>query len=373
MRRRSRLNPMPFVVLFGGAVAWAGSGGPGWLHTPFLFNRTASPADVRMTWVLRRVPCATTPEMLAATLGPSDLDDTRSVALDSGEVVTLNGPAPVGVCPDPAVNNPANPDQDCRAAILETAGAEPVLMVAPHNWHVDGGTYICSPGPSTKSRCAPKIRIAADGGDEALALVSRNGVLSFEVSEPDGRVGYSIRIGPVDPAAIAARTATPDGCRQARDAYRALAQSTACASDADCQALPGLSIPGEVSTCTLFVNQSVTPAQAMAVVSQWTAGQCASAGPPCLPPLGAVCRAGACAELCAGVPLPSCETSCDYYAKDPDGVCHTIFFDCGGSSEQCHPTCTTADLQRCVCKNNNTVVCEPRPLIDPTCPLPCRR
>ena len=91
MLRLPRFNPMPFVVLFGGAVAWAGSGGS-YLHTPFLFNRTAGSADVRMTWVLRRVPCATTPEMLAATLGPSDLDDPRAVTLDSGEVVTLNPP-----------------------------------------------------------------------------------------------------------------------------------------------------------------------------------------------------------------------------------------------------------------------------------------
>src|SRR6266498_2633013 len=300
--RRRRFNLMPFVVLFGGAIAWAGDSLPGSVHTPFLFNRTGGPADVRMTWVLRRVPCATTPEALAATLGPSDLDDQLTVTLDSGEVATLSGPpaagtSPVGVCAGP--DQPGNyPDPDCRAAILQTAGAAPVLMVAPKYWQVDGG-------------------------DDALSLVSHAGALVFQVANPGGPGDRSIRIAPVDPAAIAARPATTDGCRQARDAYRVLEQSTACASDSDCQALPGVPIQGEAGSCTLFVNQAVTPAAVAAVKAQWAAGLCATAEAGCRAPLGVVCRAGACAELCAGVALPNCDTSCDAYAAEPNGVCST--------------------------------------------------
>jgi len=376
MRPRRRFNLMPFIVLFGGAIAWAGSAAPGWLHTPFLFNRTAGPADVRMTWVLRSIPCETTPEALAAMLGPSDLDDPLAVRLDSGETATLGGPpvagtSPVGLCP--GVNgNVSTTNHDCRAAILETAGATPVLTVAPQNWNADSDSYICTPGPSTKSRCAPKLDPRVDGGDDALSLVSHDGVLAFEVAHAGGAVDRSIRIAPVDPAAIAARAATPDGCRQARDAYRALEQSTACTSDSDCQALPGVPIQGEAGACTLFVNQAVTPAAVAAVKAQWAAGLCATAGASCRAPLGVVCRAGTCAELCAGVPLPDCDTSCDAYAADPNGICATYFFQCSGSGEQCHPVCTDADLQRCVCRNDK-VVCEPRALVDPTCPLPCRR
>ena len=255
MRPRRRFNLMPFVVLFGGAIAWAGSAAS-YVHTPFLFNRTAGPADVRVTWVLPRVPCATTPEALAATLGPSDLDDALVATLDSGEVATLGGPppagtSPAGVCADPH-RSVANQGPNCRAAILETAGATPVLMVAPSNWLVDGEGYICDPGPSPKSKCAPKLNRAADGGDEAVALVSRNGALAFEVSHP-GAVDRSIRIGPVDPTAIASRPVTSGGCRPARDAYHALAQSTACTGDADCQAIPGLEIPGDATGCTYLV------------------------------------------------------------------------------------------------------------------------
>src|SRR3954470_18623949 len=355
MRRPRRVSLMPFVVLLGGAIAWAGDSLSGNVHTPFLFNRTAGPTDVRMTWVLRRVPCATTPEALAAMLGPSDLDDQLTVTLGSGEVATLSGPpaagtSPVGVCAGP--DRPGNyPDPDCRAAILETAGAAPVLMVAAKSWYVDGGTYICSPGPSTKSKCAPRLDPRSDGGADALSLVSRDGTLAFEVAHP-GPVDRGIRIGPVAPAAIAARPAASDGCRQARDAYRALAQSTACTSDSDCQALKGLRIQGEVGACTLFVNTAVSAAAVDAPAAQLTAGQCATGGTACRAPLGAVCRAGACAELCAGVPLPTCETSCSAYASDPKGVCATYLFNCPGTGEQCYAVCTDANLQRCVCRND---------------------
>jgi hypothetical protein len=244
-----------------------------------------------------------------------------------------------------------------------------VLLVASQNWRVEGESYFCTPGPSSLSRCAPTLGLADDGGDEAVALISHDGTLAFEVSRVTGQASRTLRIAPVDPAAIAARPTSADGCGPVRDAYRALARATACTSDSDCQAIPGIAIPGDGGGCTLFVNQTVSAAAVDAVKTQWSAGLCAS-GTSCLAPLGAVCRAGACGEACAGVALPSCETSCDNY--NPDGICGWLTFDCAGSSEQCHPTCTNAALQRCTCKNNNTVVCEPRPLVDPTCPLPCR-
>ena len=369
--RTRRFDLTPLLVLFGATVAWAG-GTIGSVHTPFLFNRTSGTADVRITWVLRSVPCATSPEELAGTLGPSDLDDPIAVTLRSGETATLGGPpasgtSPVGVCPSTSQTSNTS---ECHAAILESAGVTPVLMVAPQSWVVFGEGYICTPGPSPKSRCAPKLDPTTDGGDDALSLMSHNGG-AFVVTH-SGSVERSIRIAPVDPAAIATRPTTSDGCRETRDAYHALAQSTACTSDADCQALEGVPIPGEVGTCTLFVNQSVSAADVDALKSQWTSGQCATTGSSCPAPLGVVCRAGACGELCAGVALPACDPSCDAYASDPNGVCSTVIFGCSGSSEQCHAICTDANLQKCVC-HNDTVVCTPRALVDSTCPLPCRR
>ena len=61
-------------------------------YTPFLVNRTTAMADVRITWVLAKVDCASSPDALARTLAPSDLDDPRTVTLTSWQVAALDQP-----------------------------------------------------------------------------------------------------------------------------------------------------------------------------------------------------------------------------------------------------------------------------------------
>ena len=65
--------------------AWRRRLQPTYAHNPFLFNRTTTATDVRITWVLRKVDCNTTPDVLGAMLGPerprrparADVDDRR--------------------------------------------------------------------------------------------------------------------------------------------------------------------------------------------------------------------------------------------------------------------------------------------------------
>ena len=335
-------------------------------HTPFLLNRTASAADVRITWVLHEVDCYVGPEAVAATLAPSDLDDPLPLTMRPGETASLSGPpwpgtSPVGVCER---TNVRSSDGACVGAILEAPGATPVLMVAEPSFSLDG-----------PPACAPTLSASADLGRDAISLVPRNGALAFEVTAAaDAPRGPVIGLAPVDVTAIAERPASPDGCRPMRDAYRALAQSTACAADVDCQALPATPVPGEAFLCTLFVNDSVSPDAIATLTMKWSAAKCLVAVTPirCLPPLAPVCRAGACVEECSGVMLPYCPPSCGKYSPYPDGVCSVIEEVCDNSGcRGGHPECLDTDGQRCAC-SGDAVTCTPIPLVDPSCPLGCR-
>jgi hypothetical protein len=360
-RRRAAVERAGVVVGALACVATSGTMPVHSDHTPFLLNHTAGAADVRITWLLHEVDCGADPEALAATLGPSDLDDPLPVSLMSGETASLSGPplpgtSPVGRCERAVVGSS---DGACVGAILEAPGAAPVLMVTTPTWSLEG--------PPT---CAPTLSAGQDPGPDAVSLTLRNGARAFTVSDT-GR--GMIRLAPVDVTAIAARPASPDGCRPTRDAYRTLAQSTACAADTDCQALPAAPVPGEASLCTLFVNDSVSADAIAMLKTRWSTAKClVAATPSCLPPLAPVCRGGACVEACAGIMLPYCPPGCGAYSSYPNGVCGVI-------EEQCddrgcrggHPTCLDTEGQRCAC-SGDAVTCAPVPVVDPSCPVGCR-
>jgi hypothetical protein len=366
-------------VVVGALACLATSSVPPNLHQPFLFNRTTATTEVRITWVLRKVDCSQAPGALAATLTPSDLDDPRAMTLMTGDVAALDGiPAagasPVGTCSTSTspYRNYANPS-DCIAAILETAGAMPVLMVTPKQWDVpDNGDFIscCDNSASSLTRCAPHLSTGPSPGPEAVSLTTRGGTLQFTLTHTgpheEGPVGETpIQLEPIDLTAITMRAPTGNGCREARDAYHAAAdQASACTSDADCQWVPGLSLPGEMPACVLYVNKTVSSAALQSAEAQWSA-MCVSVGDSngtCWAPLGATCKAGRCAELCAGVDLPWCPSSCSQVPGYPDGICDLSTY---GNA------CLDNDGNRCSCRNAK-YDCAPLPLVDPSCPFGCR-
>ena len=118
--RRARSSRERAGVVLGALACIATSALPMVPQHPFLHNRTAGDVAVRITWVLRKIDCAIPPEALAATLGPSDLDDPRAMTLPSGNVAALDGPpapgtSPVRLCAnDTRSNTPYN--SNCVAA-----------------------------------------------------------------------------------------------------------------------------------------------------------------------------------------------------------------------------------------------------------------
>jgi hypothetical protein len=376
--RRSGVQRERAGVVLGAVACLATSAEGAYVHRPFLFNRTATSADVRITWVLRKVDCAASAETLAATLGPSDLDDPRMVTMGTGDVAALDGVPAAGMSELRLCSTHDEPDIvygganfPCVAAILETPGAAPVLMVTPRAWRVsDGGGFIsCCDSPSPVSQCAPHLDTGRNPGDEAVSLTSRNGTLSFTLSRTgpheEGPVTSetSIQLVPIDPAVVAARPPVADGCRETRDSYQALfGDATAtCASDADCQALPALKLPGDGPTCAVFVNHSISTDALQTVEAQWKSECWTDINPnnsgPCWA-LPATCQMGRCAEQCAGVRVPSCPSSCSYYSDYPSGTC-------GDGT-----TCFNVAKEICTCQNSKYVCAAPPP-IDPSCPLGC--
>ena len=366
----------PAIVL-GALACLATSAPPTYAHNPFLFNRTTTATDVRITWVLRKVDCNTTPDVLGAMLGPSDLDDPRALTLQTGDVAALDGVpsagmSPVGVC---STTRPASSYSygygsgryECVAAILETPGATPVLMVTPRQWDASAsGDFIsCCDSSNPNSRCSPKLDTHRNPGDEALSITNSGGTLRFDVTHggphEEGPVGDTpIQIAPIDPAAIAARPPAADGCRESRDKYHALVDTaTGCTADADCQSLPALTLPGDALTCAVFVNRNVS-ASALQSVETQLYGMCQTISGYCDAPLPAICRAGRCAEQCAGVNLPDCPGACSSYSSYPDGVCDLYSGSCLGN-----------DGFICTCRDHK-YACGPMPQVDPTCPLVCR-
>src|SRR3954471_15577147 len=156
-------------------------------YAPFLVNRTTAAADIRITWVLAKVDCASSPDALARTLGPSDLDDPRTVSLTSGQVAaldqpSLSGQSPAGLCR--LAPYPGSAPSPCIAAVLESDGTTPVIMLASPYWLVSANEGLTSCGESAPppSRCQATLDPAVDPGIDAVSLVVRNGQTQFAVS-----------------------------------------------------------------------------------------------------------------------------------------------------------------------------------------------
>src|SRR4029079_18790602 len=149
--RRSGVPRERAGVILGVIACLASSDVGGYAHRPFLFNRTTTSADVRITWVLRKVDCNGSAETLAGTLGPSDLEDPRMVTMGTGDVAALDGVPAAGMSELRLCSSSAEPDVSygggtfpCVAAILETPGAAPVLMVAPRAWRASDSSGFIS-------------------------------------------------------------------------------------------------------------------------------------------------------------------------------------------------------------------------------------
>jgi hypothetical protein len=183
------------------------------------------------------------------------------------------------------------------AAILEADGASPVLMVAPNRWELhDNDTSWCSEGPPG-SQCRPVLDPNRNPGPDAISLRNVGGVVRFELSGagPGEQLPAQsrIKLAPIDLAALAARAPAPDGCRALRDTYRSWMQMSACATDSDCQVLPGLSLPGEMEICAVYVNTNVSSTAYMTLANQWEAA-CPTSTDNCYSPKPAACRQGTC-------------------------------------------------------------------------------
>lgn len=363
------------AVVLGAAGCLATSAPPSYSHQPFLLNATPTPATVTVTWLLRAVSCPNPSEapqefqgfsndastsaaqaqlaQLAATLTPSDFDDPRELTLARGQVAALDGipppgSSPVAVC---AANTWWTSDNSCVAAILESPTAAPVLMVAQGHWRESdgGGFFSCQNPPSPVSRCAASLDPSADPGPDAVTLKELNGVLTFVA-------GSKIALGPVDPAAIAARADSPSGCRSLRADYRALIAPSTCVTNADCVGLRGIDIPGDPLACQIETNAG-SAALLARVESAWSAAcvvgpqYCATAHP-------AVCVAGTCAAACADVELPVCAPACIAAETEVGNQCGP-----GG-------TCLSSDGKNCSCVDGGISCVAPnRPSAD--CPLYC--
>ena len=342
-------------------------------HRPFLVNRTAGDAAVHVTWLLRSIDCMKTPQELASTLDPSDLDDPRVLNLASGEVAVLDGPtakgeSPVGQC---HLDTPYDFDQSCIAAILEADDAAPVLMVAQPVWEEGDSSamFSCSSAPpSPVSKCHSRLDPKKDPGHDAVSLLPSNDVFAFEhnakpaTREDAGHPLYVLmEIAPIDLDAIRSRTPSPGGCRAIRDEFNTLlASSSSCTSDSDCQATAGVPIPGATHQCAAYLNHSVAPDEVQTLNTTWS-DQCATKTPSCPPPQPAVCHDGICGERCPGVNIPNCPASCDAYE-------HTPLAMCGFSNEGC----LDPDGNRCLCNGGYTKPqCEPMPQAAPDCPIKC--
>jgi hypothetical protein len=381
--RRPGLERVGVVV--GAAACLATSAPPSYPHYPFLLNRTDAASDVQITWVLRRTDCSVTPTQLAATLTPGDLDDPRPITLASGEVANLSGPPPAGTSPvgqcEPGAGV-AGRSATCVAAILETPGASPVVMVTSTSWwqSADDGFISCGSSTDPTSSCRANLNPHVDPGPDAVSLVSSGGTPAFAVYAPraaapiDGGLGHigqvttdggtppdppaapRIWIAPIDLAALAARAPTDGACRATRDTYRAALSQSSCGTDADCQALVGPPIPGDPASCAAYVNRAVSADTISRLAQSWV-DDCLTLGYGCAAPRPAACTNGTCTEVCPGVALPSCPPTCRSYDSTTDRVCITNGVCLDDSGESC--TCATG-----------TVQCSFAPAA-PGCPLSC--
>lgn len=345
---------------------------PGQPHQPFIVNRTESAATIRVTWILRNVTTPTTPEALAESLRPSDLDDAREFDLDSGEAATLAGPFASGVSPagqcwlDSRGAWPFTPVMS--AAILESAGASPVLMLAPAGWmefpeNAGGaGCQRAEPGPSPVSRCRARFEAGEAVGRDAVSLLQVDGRGTFVVDPtPIGPVDRSysqpVQIAPVDLGAIGARADTPDGCRFVRARYAALFSSaSACSDDADCTEL-NVGEGAEFDACEVYLPKRDATAAGQ-LLDKWRSACLWS--PYCQPPQPAACRHGRCEAACPDDQVRACPGPCpNAAAATPGGRCADPW-----------PVCANAAGESCAC-DLGVVSCQQPAPDSSACSLRC--
>jgi hypothetical protein len=304
-RRRFTLQRVGVTV--GAAACLATSAPPGYEHAPFLFNGTSTSREVRITWLLRQVPCDAEPETLQAALTASDLDDPRTLNLSSAQSAALDGPpprdmSPAGVCA--ARNHTYQTAQSCVGAILETEGAAPVLMIALPYWmEYDGGAFFsCQNPPSPVSRCIPRASSPQyEPGRDAVSLREVKGQLELVVASslskgrldaPPPEPNPKVRLAPIDLAAVAARPLPAVRCHELRDDYLALIDAPTCAVDLDCLSRVALPVPGGPDCQIVFNEGSAETIEEIG--EKWSAACQVEPRPFCPMPPPAVCRAGRC-------------------------------------------------------------------------------
>jgi hypothetical protein len=346
-------------VILGAAACIATSAPRGYPHSPFLLNAGAGAAGLRVTWVLRKVPCDP-PETVAATLAPNDLADPRTYTIERGQVAVLDGVPRAGVSPVGSCGLRGYIDgaDQCVGAILESAGAAPVLMVARPEWteYDGGGFFSCQNPPSPVSRCGPRLDPAADPGPDAVVLGATGGRLAFVG-------GAKAPVAPIDLAALAARAPVVGGCRDLPADYQALVTSPTCASSLDCVGRAGLPVTDDATACEIDVN--VGSLAAIDELGRRVADcQVDRAVKTCsgMLPQPAVCRGGFCAPVCPNVVVPPCPPRCRNITDPVTGdTCENVPW-----------PCVTFDGLTCACDDRHgRVVCGKAPPAAPGCPLSC--
>ena len=185
--------------------------------------------DVRITWVLRKADCNTTPDVAGRD---AEAERPRRPAHDDADD-RRRGRArrhPGGGRRRPSASArrlgrsssyaTARARSNASPRSSRRAGATPVLMLTPRQWNVSGsgGDFIscCDTRRTRNSRCSPKPGHAPQPGrrgpvDHERAAARCASTLTHTGPHEEGPVGDTpIQIAPIDPAAIAcARRPSP--------------------------------------------------------------------------------------------------------------------------------------------------------------------
>jgi hypothetical protein len=289
----------PFGVIVGMFACLATSA----LHLPqfpFLVNRSAGPADVRITWVLRQVRCDEDLLRLAGDLTAGDLGPSDRMTLARGEVAALDDPPPAGessarFCTNENRTLTPNRANACQAMLVELEGGPTVLARSPHHWEDEtNGAFLCPTGE--RSRCRSPMNPDDDPGEGALSIIGAAGAARFLAHA-------KIDIVDVSRAAIEARGTPAGSCRDLEQRQESLATApAACATDGDCASV----LTGRLDGCRVLTNDA--GAAAFSDLEKQRAMRCLDLNTrhelcPDFVQLP-VCAAGLCAEPCPGQRCP---------------------------------------------------------------------
>jgi hypothetical protein len=349
------------IALVAGAFAClATSSADGDLHGPFFLNRTSSAIDLRVTWLLKKVACVSTPAEVFETLNEEDLDDPRTWRVEPGQVAvlerSLSSATGAGACPRdvPAAFGP----DSCVAAILEAEGTA-VLMVATGRWSEAGagGLFSCN-SSGNPSRCQSQMDRDRDPGPDAISLAS-SGRFEAERGATE-RSASRVNFAPVDLGLLAEREPAANGCRALREQSLELLGQTSCANDSECEGVWPPALPDEQLGCELVVTREAAE-QLRALAPLWQ-DACVSIQPVCgLLPLAA-CRGGRCEPLCPVRREPAvCSEPCSWPLTE------------SRKAELCASgaSCIGETGTLCRCEGDE-LVCRDDARADVRCTLPCR-